>query len=388
MTHFDDDLTQRLASLVDQIPLPPTIPDEDIRRGRARVRRIRILAASGVAVVVAVVLGTTVLVAGSFRASNPDQPVNTPTPSPTVTEVQLSGVSGPDRVLYISDLDDGFIAVGDGLASWYRDAHGWRKVKGTELAFVASSPNGKDGVAGDKVTHDGGRTWQPLRLPAADCHEAPVLLSTGIFVITGPCASGTESVDLTGRWTAYWQSHGSGSWERRPAVDVSQSFAIDRVNERLVIRLFAEDGFTRVLVSRDTGVSWVELPDPCGRPPGSPGPYIENGLVYQQCADDGAQTVFTLGDDDAWQSSLTVSPGEHVLPLGSDRWLVSTSDALRVVTPAGGARVVGLPWGEDAGTFQGTATAGDDIYVAIGRGDHVPLWVSHDDGRTWQREGA
>lgn len=91
-----DLLTERLHHLGDAAPVPPTAPADDVRRGRRRLRRNRVLAVAGTATAVAALAGVGFAVTGSTsttadRAAAPPA-AGQPAPEGDTDEARLAGV--------------------------------------------------------------------------------------------------------------------------------------------------------------------------------------------------------------------------------------------------------------------------------------------------------
>jgi hypothetical protein len=86
----DTDLIERLHAVAEGFQMPPWAPNDDVRRGRRRVRRNRALAvgaAAAVAIAAVVAVGlTTGALRGSDRIAPINEPTLTPSESPTVNQ--------------------------------------------------------------------------------------------------------------------------------------------------------------------------------------------------------------------------------------------------------------------------------------------------------------
>lgn len=79
MSPNDNDLVERLHTLAEGFEMPIGVPDDDLSRGRRRVRRRRGLRAGAVAVTVAALLGVTAVIAGQNPAGTDGlEPVQRP----------------------------------------------------------------------------------------------------------------------------------------------------------------------------------------------------------------------------------------------------------------------------------------------------------------------
>jgi hypothetical protein len=92
----------RLLAYHDNIDVPQVVIEDDVRRGRSRVRRTRGLIAGGAVLAVATLLVTGSLLSGGDRVQQPQpikpHPSPTGTPSPTATESVARGPGWPGAV--------------------------------------------------------------------------------------------------------------------------------------------------------------------------------------------------------------------------------------------------------------------------------------------------
>jgi len=420
MTYLDDhDLVARLQALSDGIPLPDTSVDEDARRGRQRLRRTHALVAGAAAAVVALVIGTAVVVTGTLRADGPIPPVETPTPTPPVTKTVLVHAlhGGPDTVdgLYPSS-GDGFFMVDADRWLWRRNPTEWVRLFRVQTLpsdggdmFVHVSADGQDAIATRlvfekgaesrgtmQVTHDGGQTWSSFdynqtwdrlkaRVPDADCWNM-ALLTTGLWLGAG-CGNDPA---------AFWQPEGSSQWQPRPLPPLWSGTYPGPValGDVLWMRVSSTEFWEAGAASWDTGLTWQDLANPCDLRSGPRSPWSYTGfgsvgdLLYQVCPDNGTPTIYLVGDGGSWAPSVTLpADADSVEPLGEDRWLAHTPAGQWLLVTAGGATpVVGLPEGD--WLPGGWATAGGDTYVAARTSTgQERLFVSHDGGLSWQEGG-
>ncbi len=393
MTQLDDnDLVARLQALADGVPLPPNAPDDDVLRGRVRLRRIRIASACAVAAAVALVIGASFVYAGGNRADRPIPPVQTPTSTPSSDRVAHGPTTQPPYNLgYLFDGGDGIFLVQHGLVIWYGDGDGWERRSEVASSGLSFSPNGQEGYVDDGsvgngfgglVTHDGARTWHPLQVPDAHCPENdPVLLATGMYLPAGSCHPDT----------GYWLPAGSDTLERRPAAPVAGQAWFHSFGHVMVAVVGSphEDGgltVSRTLVSADTGWTWQEIVAPC---PGSQAEVDadpDHTELLAMCGRGADRAVWRLRDVAGWEQLTDSSPPG--LPVSPDTWLAHLDSGWELVRPEGSAPVAGLP--ADVVLWGGPATAGGDTYLLLGtaaQGDIAQLYVSRDGGLTWQKDG-
>lgn len=397
MTHLDDnDLIRQLQAFVDDIPLPVGALDDDVRRGRARLRRVRVLSASGVAAVVALVVGATVVVTGNLRAEGPNDPVDTPTLTPTTSTTAVP-VPGPAKVAQLFDTGEGFLAREENGQVWYRGSSGWeRRGKVDDLAIVFA-PNGQDGYGYEMATHDGGQTWARYRrIDASTCWPlGPAVTERVVYLL--PFAT----CENTWQGPATVQEFGSATAEpveMPPFLEPSQIGqgppTVTGVSETLVASVgpTGEATLAHILISRDDGQTWDELPQPC--PPASNaelGTDPDRQRLFAICPHTpGSTPFFVLDESDRWtqiaETHLVMGDGNNwAAAVGRDAWLAGDLRRTELVTAAGTTAVT-FPKGLVA---RGTvATVGADIYVvAMKPGDSDgAIYISHDGGLTWQKE--
>jgi len=399
MTLNDDDLIRRLQSLAEGVPLPPTAPDDDVRRGRRRLRRTQLAAVSVVATVVALVIGTGVATREFLKSDEPVTPVQTPTPTPTDPR-HTRGLAGPDKVVRFYETPVGFLAVDVRDRLWRRDAQGWAKLSAIENSDdVVASPGGRKVIVDGRVSHDGGLTWQtfaPVDPPAACALGSDVLLSTGRYVTEGPCRGGTSG------WKAYWLPEGSATWEPRPVSDIQDPRVVGYLGDALVtlgpdaasLPDRELDKLVGGLVSLDGGLTWQPIANACPDSTGELGLWGAVDPIRQQCRNaDGSKTVVVLQGYRTWEPVLTLpSEVRVVVSLDAGRWLGLTNDGRFTIEP-GNQPVVGLPRQERTDSIEGTAAIGGDLYLvagpeATGFEDGFPIYVSHDGGLTWVTAGG
>ena len=392
----------------------PATPDDPRRRPG---RRSRTLAAA-----VALPMSATLLVGCSSPRNEPAQSTETPIstsatptstttpttattptsqPTPTVTATLRGIVGAPPRgVAQITDTADGLIAEEMyTLRIWHRGEHGWENRGQAKESHVQFSPDGQVGYTGgeqylrdgswySRVSYDGGRTWQRLRLPRATCSSGAALLDEGIYVQGVRCGRRATTAPSP-RPRAFWLPRGSSTWQPRPAPPTA---AVGHLGDILVAWSIApgKHPVDRVPVSRDTELTWQRPPNPCADQPRSfhPDSWIF-GTVYAQCRDtDGTRTIFTLGGDNTWEPSLTLpKQAGYAIPLGADHWLAPTATGMLLVTP-NDTTAINPPW-RLRSPFNGVGTVGTDVLVSFGRlsyGKGAPVYVSHDGGLTWQKE--
>lgn len=398
MTHFDDDLAMGLATLVDQIPLPPTTPDDDLRRGRKRLRRNRVLSASGLAAAAALVIGASLLVTGTLRADGPVPPVDTPTPTPTTSTTTVAE-PGPAKVAQIFDVGDGFIAREESGQLWHRGPEGWEKRGVVHDLALHFAENGRDGYGYEFATHDGGRTWTRYRSIGSACWPVePAMTSRAVYLLP------FSACDNTWQGRAAVQDFGGGEKQEvamPPYLEPGQeppTFVSD--GDLLVGRIGAsgEATLAHVMVSRDDGRTWDELPAPCQAT--SPVTNAELGTdpdrtqVLALCQADNLWTVFRLVDGTRWEkmfdSPLPVSDATWGAAVGPEAWIFGNAATAMFATTEGSvprSADVAFPRGFGAG-WGSVAAIDNDLYVkAVRLGEWVgPIYVSRDGGRTWERE--
>jgi len=327
-------------------------------------------------------------------------------PVPTATSSSTPGgraAPGPRTVSALYGTRDGFFAVGPARNGhtyrvWRRDSLGWARLPGVrELAYA--SADGQDAIGDGRITHDGGRTWQrwSLRLPDRYCEaDYPLLLTRGLFVTARPCRSLNRRVAPT-RYRAYWQPEGSSRWEQVgiPKKVDFPAHSIVLFGDILLASAFGEPGDdvrSPTLASWDGGRTWQDVPYPCTQAPRPRSPWYHTWLaetddeLYWVCPEREGPTIFTFGDGGPWERSQ-VLPTDAMdrIPLGAGRWLVTTKTRRLLVTRDGSTPVLGLPWVEPGSLPQEHATAGTNLYFAIGPWDHEALYVSHDGGLHWQK---
>ena len=398
MTHFDDnDLGMQLATLVDQIPVPPTTPDEDVRRGRARLRRIRIQSASGLAAALALVIGAGLLVTGTLRADEQVPPVEPPSLTPTTSSTTVAE-SGPAKVGQLFDVGEGFFAREENGQVWYLGPSGWEKRGLVDDFGLVFAVNGQDAYSYQFATHDGGWTWTRYRSLGSACGPiAPVVTTRAVYLLP------FYTCDNTWVGGATVQDLGGGEAqpvELPPYLEPGQGPpAFVNAGDVVVGQVgpMGEATLAHLITSRDDGRSWADLPAPC--PPASPvtnawlGTDPDHQDVLAMCPSETETTVFRLLDGNRWQKLLQTSlPATYSenwgAAVGSDAWLFGTPRRVSLTTSDGSTDVV-FPRGLRA-EWGAVATIGSDIYVKTAKsGESVgPIYVSHDGGLTWQKEGS
>lgn len=180
-------LTERLHQLTDAAPLPGTVPADDVRRGRRRLRTRRAAGAGGATALAAalagVLLGTVPAERAQDPAPRPAEPTVADRPAPRTVQdslaerVEALGVRGDggdgrirlDRLQYVSDTlrarvagPVGWLSVGT-AASWRsvgadRCPDGWTceaaRVRGADRARWAESGTVRQlAVAFDDTVH-------------------------------------------------------------------------------------------------------------------------------------------------------------------------------------------------------------------------------------------
>ena len=400
MTHLDDtDLIRQLQASFDDIPLPAGTLDDDVRRGRTRLHRARTLSASGVAAAVALAVGVTFLVTGTNRADEPIPPIDTPTPTPT-TSTSVQTEPGPTKVAQLFDVGNGFIAREESGQIWYRDASGWEKRGRVQDFALTFAPNGQDGYGYEMATHDGGLTWTRYRSIGSACAPIPPAVTTRVVYLL-PFAT----CENTWQGAATVQEFGSAEAhpvELPPYLEPGQLEQgppnLTGVGEVLVGQFgpTGEATLAHILVSRDDGVTWDELPQPC--PPASPASNADLGTdpdrqrLFAICPlNPGTTPFFELTGSDRWtqiaETTISTAEGNNwAAPVGVDTWLVGDLRRSELVT-ATGSSAVAFPKGLRA--WGAAATVGTDIYVVAAKPSESEgaIYVSHDGGLTWQKEG-
>lgn len=398
MTHLDDnDLIRQLQASFDDIPLPPGALDDDVRRGRTRLRRVRLLSASGVAAVVALVVGATVVVTGNLRTAEDPDPVNPPPPTPT-TSATAAPVPGPAEVAQLFDIGEGFIAREENGEVWYLDASGWEKRGKVEDFGLVFAPNGQDGYGYEMATHDGGRTWARYRSLDSACGPTGQAFTTRVVYLLP-----FYTCENTWQGPATVQELGSATpepVEMPPFLEPGQGPPpyLGGFGDVLfaMVGQTGEATLAHILVSRDDGRTWDELPQPC--PPASPASNAELGTdpdrqrLFAMCPlNPGSTPFFELTGADRWtqiaETTISTAEGNNwAAAVGPSAWLAGNHRRTELVTAEGSSEVT-FPEGLRAwGT---AATIGEDIYVVAvepGESDGA-LYVSHDGGLTWQKEG-
>jgi len=385
MTQLDDnDLVARLQALAGGVPLPPAAPDDDVLRGRRRLRRIRIASTCGVAAVVALLIGASFVYAGGDRADRPIPPVKSPTSTPSPDGVAHGPTTQPPYNLgYLYDGGAGIFLVQHGLVIWYGDADGWQRRTEVGSSGLFFSPNGQDGYVADGVdglvTHDGARTWQPLEVPGPPCPMTdPVLLAEGSYFPAGPCHPDT----------GFWLPAGSDTLEPRPAAPVTGEAWFHAFGRTVVAVLGSYDEhdeliLSRTLASADAGRTWQELAAPC---PGSRAQVDsdpDHTELLAMCGRGADRSVWRLRDMAGWE--LLTDSAPPGLPVAPDTWLAHLDSGWALVRPDGSDPATGLP--KDVVLWGRPATAGRDTYLLLGTagdGDIAQLYVSPDGGLTWQ----
>lgn len=381
----------------------PDRPD-DSSRFPTRLRRRRILSASLAAAAVVAVIGCTILLARTHpthSAGGPPPSADRPAPDPTV------GASppqpGPAKVTQVFDVGDGFIALQESGQVWYRDRDGWQK-RGTVDDFaLAFAPNGQDGYGYEFATHDGGRTWARYRRIGSACMPTEAVVTTRVayllpFFDCGGAWRGSATVERL-------DGAGAQPVELPPYLAESDPGhgppAFEAVGDALVGQVgpMGEDSAQHIVISRDDGHTWDELPDPCPTAAPVTHPWLgtdpDRRVLFALCPADASASIFRLvdgaEDGGAWEelSQPAVSPTTDwnwSVALGPETWLLGTPGRTVLSTPSGdvdaafpkGLRPV---WGSGA-------TAGADTYVVAARPDEFggAIYVSRDGGLSWQRD--
>jgi hypothetical protein len=91
----DRHLEERLHALARGVSVPVVPPDDDVRRGRRRLFRMRVAMAGATTATLAVVLGVTSLTAGDPKATEPSPVTHPPTSPPTPSTTSAGPTSAP-----------------------------------------------------------------------------------------------------------------------------------------------------------------------------------------------------------------------------------------------------------------------------------------------------
>jgi hypothetical protein len=196
-------LEERLHSLAHGAPVPVVPPDQDLRRGRRRLLRVRVAMAGATTGTLAVVLGITGLTAGDPKATEtpPASPVPSVllptaggTPSPDGKSGEASGPGDPDNGAAVGrSADGGGRATDDGGGG----VPGGTQVKHapTEAATSAGGPQPGGAPWGEPtLTPSSSPTDSPTDAPTGDPSATP---STTPSVTPTATASATVSASPT-----------------------------------------------------------------------------------------------------------------------------------------------------------------------------------------------
>lgn len=148
----ESDTLARLVAYHDHIDTPPVPIEDDVRRGRRRVRRNRGLVAGGVGLAVATVVATSLLLSGEDQVQKPQPitpsppPTKTASPEPVVPDAVRDGTSWPRVKPQQTELGSQ-LGMGDVAMAWVDDA-GDVDVDLVDIRLVGSTSDGQE-VTGD-----------------------------------------------------------------------------------------------------------------------------------------------------------------------------------------------------------------------------------------------
>jgi hypothetical protein len=401
----DDIWTARLRAAVEDHPAAVSFdPATYVAAGRRRRQRNQLVAASGSALAVAVVVSGLTLATGWHRSGEPPVPPVTQTPTPTATTTSPVPAGAPVGAVTLGDTGEGFFAVLDSGQVWRRDADGWHQL-GTPAdgAGMVFAPNGQQLWTYDQESTDGGRSWHPLsRAQDESCSPVPSVATTRVFLLMPRWCQGTTPEGGSWQGPAYAQVLGTDRWEKRelpPLLqDANPGFGPPRfltVGDDIVATTDPPSVGHQYVVSRDGGASWeAPVTYPCDNGELETDP--DHTALLAVCPGEQGASVWRATDLTHWvrvadATGLAASSGTTWAPLGPETWLfVDVRDrSATLVTPDGPTNV---EWPDGLGVT-GVASIGADLYVATvemarngAGGDYGGIYVSHDNGRTWARD--
>lgn len=169
----ESDTLARLLAYHDHIDVPHVAIEDDVRRGRRRVRRNRGLIAGGAALAVATVVAASSLLSGGERVQKP-QPMM---PSPTSTEVQSPGPTES-------------VTPEQGWPAAVRDGTSWPRVTPKRAEVGSHLGLGSDalGWVDDASDAEGGLV------------DIRYVASPGRFSVDGHAMIGEWRISLAKRW--------------------------------------------------------------------------------------------------------------------------------------------------------------------------------------------
>jgi len=399
MSVQDEIWTARLRAAVEDHPAAVSFdPATYVAAGRRRRQRNQLLAASGLAIAVAVLVSGLGVATGWHRGGELPVPPATRTPTGTTTSPVPAGA--PVGAVTLGETDQGFFAVLASGPLWRRDADGWHEL-GTpaDSAGMVFAPNGQQLWTYDQESTDGGLTWHPLsRAQDESCSPAPSVATTRVFLLMPRWCEGATPEG--GGWDgpAYAQVLGTDQWQRRDLPPLLQTanpgFGPARfltVGDDIVATTDSPSVGHQYVVSRDGGASWgAPVTYPCDNGELETDPHHTALVAF--CPGDGGASVWRADNLTNW-AKVADDSGEHgtgtsQVPLEPDVWLfVDVRDrSATLLTPEGPTDV---GWPDGLGVV-GVASIGADLYVATidtarngATGDYGGIYVSHDGGRTW-----
>ncbi|MFC5728674.1 MULTISPECIES: hypothetical protein [Nocardioides] len=144
-----DLLTERLHHLCDAAPVPPTAPADDVRRGRRRLRRNRVLAIAGTATAVAVLAGAGFAATGSTSTAD------------RTAEPPVAGQPVPERSVPQGEIDEAQLAeILTGLAEQAEAEAGASLTLDKLQAMVDVVKANPSNPTMRRVAIDGARSWR------------------------------------------------------------------------------------------------------------------------------------------------------------------------------------------------------------------------------------
>ena len=377
----------------------------DVHRGAIRRRRRRVAGMVAASTLVAAAAAGAVTSVVVHQRSTPDVPPAShapnprPTPTPTDTPLPADATKGPVAVSVTSVGTVFRLTVNVGCTAcstvWQSDASGggWVRLHdfGAEAAPGDADPghgpldhlvmaaNGRDGWAWGRwlfSTHDGGRTWERVRI-------RPDWNASGMnsVVVTG--SSAWFLVAHERRHDLYRTPVGTDDWSTVPAPQLDRAYAVDTVGDRVVLEVAGSGQSHPALVSSiDEGSTWSTLDAPCaGEKAGS--------AAFLLCrASDGSAsagpTVYWTQDFTSWSVLGRAKAGiTGVQAVGDDRLLVVGRGGHATLMSPAGATPVDLPLAASGDQTDESSWSGATAYVGVyGDGDPY-LITSSDGGHTW-----
>lgn len=383
----------------------------DVHRGAIRRRRRRVAGMVAASTLVAAAAAGTVTSVVVHQRSTPDVPPAShapsprPTPTPTDTPLPADATKGPVAVSVTSVGTVFRLTVNVGCTAcstvWQSDASGggWVRLHdfGAEAAPGDAAPdhgpldhlvmaaNGRDGWAWGRwlfSTHDGGRTWERVRI-------RPDWNASGMnsVVVTG--SSAWFLVAHERRHDLYRTPVGTDDWSTVPAPQLDRAFAVETVGDRVVLEVAADGSAHPQLVwSTDDGSTWSSLQTPCtGEKAGSVAFVLCPPSPGTEGTSSASPTVYWTKDFVSWTVLGRAKAGiTDVQAVGDDRILVVGRGGHATLMTPGGATPVHLPVAAGDQTDE-SSWSGATAYVGVYGEDETKtdpyLITSSDGGRTW-----